>query len=52
MYNLGTGQGYSVLQLVKAFEKATGKPVSRVKFVQSYRYVHFLLFQLKLSDHS
>ncbi|MBE7063447.1 MAG: UDP-glucose 4-epimerase GalE [Clostridia bacterium] len=26
-YNLGTGNGYSVLQLVKAFEKASGRPV-------------------------
>lgn len=26
-YNLGTGQGYSVLDVVKAFEKACGKPV-------------------------
>lgn len=26
-YNLGTGNGYSVLQVVKAFEKASGKPV-------------------------
>ncbi|MEM5440073.1 UDP-glucose 4-epimerase GalE [Paraburkholderia diazotrophica] len=25
--NLGTGQGYSVLEIVKAFEKASGKPV-------------------------
>ena len=25
--NLGTGQGYSVLEMVKAFEKAAGKPV-------------------------
>ena len=25
--NLGTGQGYSVLEMVKAFEKASGKPV-------------------------
>ena len=25
--NLGTGQGYSVLDMVKAFEKATGKPI-------------------------
>lgn len=25
--NLGTGNGYSVLQMVKAFEKASGKPV-------------------------
>ena len=27
VYNLGTGQGYSVLDLVKAFEKATGVKV-------------------------
>jgi UDP-glucose 4-epimerase len=27
IYNLGTGCGYSVLQAVKAFEEATGKPV-------------------------
>jgi UDP-glucose 4-epimerase len=26
-YNLGTGQGYSVLDMVKAFEKASGKKV-------------------------
>ena len=25
--NLGTGQGYSVLEMIKAFEKASGKPV-------------------------
>lgn len=27
VYNLGTGEGYSVLQMVTAFEKASGKPV-------------------------
>lgn len=27
-YNLGTGNGYSVLEIVKAFEKASGRPVS------------------------
>lgn len=27
-YNLGTGQGYSVLEIVSAFEKASGKAVS------------------------
>ena len=27
IYNLGTGHGYSVLQIVKAFEKASGRPV-------------------------
>ena len=27
-YNLGTGQGYSVLDMVKAFEKVTGKKVA------------------------
>ncbi len=29
MYNLGTGRGYSVLELVDAFEKASGKKVNR-----------------------
>jgi UDP-glucose 4-epimerase len=28
IYNLGTGNGYSVLDMVKAFEKATNKPVA------------------------
>lgn len=28
IYNLGTGTGYSVLDMVKAFEKATGKAVA------------------------
>ena len=27
IYSLGTGHGYSVLQIVKAFEKASGRPV-------------------------
>jgi len=27
VYNLGTGVGYSVLDMVKAFEKASGKPI-------------------------
>jgi UDP-glucose 4-epimerase len=27
VYNLGTGRGYSVLQMVAAFEKAVGKPI-------------------------
>ncbi len=26
-YNLGTGRGYSVLEMIKAFETASGKPV-------------------------
>ncbi len=26
-YNLGTGQGYSVLEVIAAFEKASGKPI-------------------------
>ncbi|MEI6860109.1 MAG: UDP-glucose 4-epimerase GalE [Shewanella sp.] len=26
-YNLGTGQGYSVIDMVKAFEKSCGKPI-------------------------
>jgi len=28
IYNLGTGNGYSVLDMVKAFEKASGKTVA------------------------
>ena len=28
IYNLGTGRGYSVLEMVKAVEKASGRPVS------------------------
>ncbi|WP_319782092.1 UDP-glucose 4-epimerase GalE [Oceanisphaera sp. IT1-181] len=28
IYNLGTGQGYSVLQMVNAFEQACGQPVA------------------------
>jgi UDP-glucose 4-epimerase len=27
IYNLGTGTGYSVLEMIKAFEKASGKSV-------------------------
>lgn len=27
-YNLGTGRGYSVLEMVKAFSEASGKPVN------------------------
>ena len=26
-YNLGTGRGYSVLEMIKAFEKASGRPI-------------------------
>jgi UDP-glucose 4-epimerase len=28
VYNLGTGNGYSVLEMIKAFEKASGKVVA------------------------
>lgn len=28
IYNLGTGQGYSVLDMISAFEKACGKPIN------------------------
>ena len=28
IYNLGTGQGYSVLEMIKAFEKACGKSIN------------------------
>lgn len=30
IYNLGTGHGYSVLQMIHAFEKASGKPIPYV----------------------
>lgn len=30
IYNLGTGQGYSVLQMIEAFSKACGKPIPYV----------------------
>ena len=30
IYNLGTGHGYSVLQIVEAFRKATGKEIPYV----------------------
>ena len=33
IYNLGTGKGYSVLELIKAFEKVTGKSIP-YKFVE------------------
>lgn len=33
VYNLGTGKGYSVLEMIKAFEKASGKKIS-------YKIVH------------
>lgn len=32
VYNLGTGKGTSVLQMVAAFEKASGKVSSRINF--------------------
>ena len=37
VYNLGTGKGYSVLDMVKATEKASGKNVSRPS-ISSYPY--------------
>ena len=30
IYNLGTGHGYSVLEVIAAFEKACGKPLKKV----------------------
>ena len=30
IYNLGTGVGYSVLEVIRAFEKACGKPLEKV----------------------
>ena len=30
IYNLGTGHGYSVLEVIDAYEKACGKPIKRI----------------------
>jgi len=34
IYNLGTGKGYSVLEMVTAFEKASGKKVKLNRLVK------------------
>lgn len=49
VYNLGTGTGYSVLQMVNAMEKASGRKVrGKAAVVQStylpfiYAYIQFV----------
>ena len=32
IYNLGAGKGFSVLEIVEAFEKASGKNVGKIRF--------------------
>ena len=36
IYNLGSGKGYSVLDMVKALEKASGKKVSKLRSLISH----------------
>lgn len=43
IYNLGTGTGYSVLQMVQAMEKASGKKVSPSCSPTQWRAHHFSL---------
>ena len=38
IYNLGTGKGYSVFQMINAFEKVSGKKVYIL-----YDYIYFIL---------
>ena len=37
IYNLGTGKGYSVLEMVTAFEKASGKKVKLNKILYIFK---------------
>lgn len=45
-YNLGTGQGYSVLEMISAFEKASGKKVPYSTCAPS-RYKDFACIERK-----
>ena len=48
VYNLGTGNGYSVLQVVAAFEKACGHAIPyEIKPRRGRRYRHLLLRSLQ-----
>lgn len=40
IYNLGTGNGYSVFQMVKAVEKASGRKVSGPHCTSSVQRTH------------
>jgi len=42
VYNLGTGTGYSVLQMVNAMEKASGRKVSGKPAVVQSTYLQFI----------
>lgn len=44
-YNLGTGVGYSVIDMVKAFEKASGRTVSSMII-----YFFLVLLQIVISN--
>lgn len=49
MYNLGTGNGTSVLEMVDAFEKASGKvkKTMMLSFVLGFLIMFCVLFMLK-----
>ena len=47
-YNLGTGQGYSVIEMIKAFEKGSGKTVSRLHRVEAAMWQPVMPTQQKL----
>lgn len=38
IFNLGTGRGYSVREMVAAFEKASGKKVKTLKMINFKKY--------------
>lgn len=44
VYNLGTGTGYSVLQMVKAMEKASGKEVRDIIFPRPIVFSDCIVF--------
>ena len=53
IYNLGTGKGYTVLEMIKAFEKASNKTVQINFFIFKYLFVYLLsknFFQLQTID--
>ncbi len=44
IYNLGTGKGYSVLDIVKNFEEATGVKIPYAIKAETSRRYRYLLF--------
>ena len=52
IYNLGTGQGCSVLEVVKGFEKVIGAPVQTVMTPRRFGDVHKLLANVEKATSS